>query len=101
VLEVVQPRLPCFKLGLRLGDPSLVRRFAQASRPSAYLRIIEGGELRAGDTIEVDTDNLPEHGVTMRMVSDAILLDPTLIPGMLQAPGLLPSLREWMTDRIF
>jgi MOSC domain-containing protein YiiM len=100
VLEVVQPRLPCFKLGLRLGDPALVRRFAQASRPGAYLRIIEPGELSAGDAIAVETESLPEHGVTMRMVSDAILLDPRLIPQVLEAPGLLPSLREWMTVRI-
>lgn len=100
VLEVVQPRLPCFKLGLRLGDATLVRRFARASRPGAYLRIIEPGELSAGDTIAVETETLPRHGVTMRMVSDAILLDPRLIRQVLGAPGLLPSLREWMTDRI-
>ena len=100
VLEVVQPRLPCFKLALRIGDPTFLRRFAQASRPGAYLRIVEPGELAAGDAIEVDAESLPEHGVTMRMVSDAILLDESLIPQVLQAPGLLPSLREWMTERI-
>src|SRR3954470_11400845 len=33
LLEVVQPRLPCFKLGLRMGDPGFVRGFARASRP--------------------------------------------------------------------
>jgi MOSC domain-containing protein YiiM len=66
VLEVTEPRLPCFKLGLRMGDPSFVRRFAQASRPGAYLRIVEEGELGAGDAIEVDLDALPDHGVTLR-----------------------------------
>src|SRR3954471_21454990 len=54
LLEVVQPRLPCFKLGLRMGDPSFVKRFGQASRPGAYLRILEEGELGAGDAVEVD-----------------------------------------------
>ena len=34
-LEVAQPRLPCAKLGLRFGDPGMVRRFAQAGRPGA------------------------------------------------------------------
>ena len=47
LLEVVQPRLPCFKLGLRMGDPSFVRTFGRASRPGAYLRIIDEGELAA------------------------------------------------------
>ena len=40
---------------------------------------------------------MDDHGVTMRLVSDAILLDHGLIPQVLEAPQLLPSLREWMT----
>ncbi len=99
LLEVVQPRLPCFKLGLRMGDPAFVRRFAQASRPGAYLRILEEGELGAGDDVDVDLEHLPDHGVTMRLISDAILLDHSLIPHVLEAPQLLPELREWMTGR--
>jgi MOSC domain-containing protein YiiM len=99
LLEVVQPRLPCFKLGLRMGDPSFVRRFGEASRPGAYLRIVEEGDLGAGDEVAVDVANLPDHGVTVRLISDAILLDHGLIPQVLEAPQLLPSLREWMTGR--
>jgi MOSC domain-containing protein YiiM len=100
VLEVVQPRLPCFKLGLRMGDPAFVRRFGQASRPGAYLRIVEEGELGAGDVVEIDADTRPGHGVSVRLVSDAILLDHGLIPRVLEAPQLLPSLREWMEGRV-
>ncbi len=79
-----------------MGDPSFVRRFGQASRPGAYLRIVEEGELGAGDAVEVDPAALPDHGVTMRLVSDAILLDHGLIPQALEAPQLPSSLREWM-----
>jgi MOSC domain-containing protein YiiM len=100
LLEVVQPRLPCFKLALRMGDPAFVKRFAQASRPGAYLRIVEEGALEAGEGVEVDLAALPDHGVTVRMVSDAILLDHELIPQVLEAPQLLPSLREWMMERV-
>jgi MOSC domain-containing protein YiiM len=100
LLEVVQPRLPCFKLGLRMGDPLFVRDFATASRPGAYLRIIEEGELGAGDAIEVDLDRFPDHGVTMRMISDALLLDHTLVPQALEAPDLLPSLRSALMKRL-
>jgi MOSC domain-containing protein YiiM len=98
LLEVVQPRLPCFKLGLKMGDPTFVRRFGQASRPGAYLRIVEEGELGAGDEIEVDTQALPDHGVTVRLVSDAILLDHGLAAQALEAPELIPSLREWFSE---
>jgi MOSC domain-containing protein YiiM len=100
LLEIAQPRLPCFKLGLRMGDPAFVRRFARASRPGAYLRIIEEGELGAGDTIDVEIEALPDHGVTMRLVSDALLTDHGLIPHVLEAPQLPEDLRDWMTRAI-
>src|SRR4051812_43402067 len=63
-LEVSQPRLPCSKLAIRLGEPQMVRRFATARRPGAYLRIVTEGELGAGDTVELL--HRPEHGVTVR-----------------------------------
>lgn len=99
LLEVAQPRVPCFKLGLRMGDPSFVKRFAQASRPGAYLRIVEEGELGAGDAVEVDAASVPGHGVTARLVSDALLLDRRLISRALDAPQLSQSLREAMAGR--
>jgi len=98
LLEVVQPRLPCFKLGLRMNDPSFVKRFARASRPGAYLRVIEEGDLAAGDAVEVDTGILPDHGVTVRLVFDAILQDHSLIPQALEVPQLIPSLRGWLAE---
>lgn len=98
LLEVAQPRQPCFKLGLRIGEPGFVKRFAQASRPGSYLRIIEEGDLGAGDPIEVVSR--PDHGITSRMVSDAILRDSTLIPLVIQAHQLPPELRSRLTQRI-
>src|SRR3954466_12180042 len=61
-LEVCQPRLPCAKLGVRFGDPRMVRRFGEASRPGAYLRIVGEGDVGAGDAIAVL--HRPGHGVT-------------------------------------
>ncbi|HVX33445.1 MAG TPA: MOSC domain-containing protein [Solirubrobacterales bacterium] len=96
LLEVVQPRLPCFKLALKMGDPTFVRRFGQASRPGAYLKIVEEGELGAGDAIEVDVAGRPDHGVDVRLVSDAFLVDHSLIPRAQAAPQLIEGLREQM-----
>jgi MOSC domain-containing protein YiiM len=98
LLEVVQPRLPCFKLGLRMGDPTFLRTFARASRPGAYLKIVEEGELGAGDAIEVDLAGRPEHGVSVRLVADAMLLDHSLIPRAEEAPQLIATLREQMAE---
>jgi MOSC domain-containing protein YiiM len=52
VLEVTQPRVPCFKLGLRFGRPELVKLFLRAGRSGFYLSVLREGELGAGDAIE-------------------------------------------------
>jgi len=96
-LEVCQPRLPCAKLALRMGEPTMVKRFAQASRPGAYLRIVSEGSLAAGDAIEIVAR--PEHGVTVRDVSDAILLDEALLGFAASAPELPAELAAWMRER--
>ncbi len=98
LFEVAQPRVPCFKLGLRIGAPGFVKRFAQASRPGAYLRIVREGDVGAGDPIAVSSR--PEHGITSRMVFDAILLDSTLVPIVVRAPQLPSELRAWLKSRI-
>ena len=53
LLQVAQPRLPCFKLGVRLADPRFPKRFLAVGRFGAYLRILEEGEIRAGDAVRV------------------------------------------------
>jgi MOSC domain-containing protein YiiM len=98
VLEVAQPRLPCFKLGIRIGEPGFVKRFAQASRPGAYLRIVTEGDIGVGDRIEITSR--PDHGITCRMVSDAVLRDPALLPVAARAPELPLALRSWMLERM-
>lgn len=51
VLEVSEPRMPCFKLGARMGTADFVELFAIVGRHGTYLRIIEEGTLAAGDEI--------------------------------------------------
>lgn len=97
LLEVCQPRVPCYKLGLRFDDPKMLKKFAQASRPGAYLRIVEEGELGAGDAVELL--DRPGHGVTVRDVSDALLLDEELLTARLAVPQLPTGLRDWIAHR--
>jgi MOSC domain-containing protein YiiM len=51
-LVVTQPRMPCFKLGIRFGDPSMVKTFLQAGKPGIYFAVLEEGEIAAGDSIK-------------------------------------------------
>jgi MOSC domain-containing protein YiiM len=97
VLEVAQPRLPCFKLGLRMGDPRFLKRFAAADRPGAYLRVVQEGDIGAGDAIDVLSR--PAHGVTSALVARAILREPQLLAAALLAPELPAGLRDWMQER--
>jgi MOSC domain-containing protein YiiM len=97
LLEVAQPRLPCFKLGLRMGDPKFLKRFADAARPGAYLRVIREGDIGAADAIEVVAR--PTHGVTSALVSRAILREPQLLNAAQQAPELPADLRDWLHER--
>jgi MOSC domain-containing protein YiiM len=96
-LEVCQPRLPCFKLGLRFGDPLMVKRFAAALRPGAYLRVIAPGDLEAGDEIEVA--DRPVHGVDIALVARALLGDDAVLARAAQARALPPPLAAWLRDR--
>jgi MOSC domain-containing protein YiiM len=50
---VSQPRLPCYKLGIRFDDARMVRRFLASGRSGYYLRIAAEGDVAAGDRIEL------------------------------------------------
>jgi MOSC domain-containing protein YiiM len=95
-LEVCQPRIPCSKLGLKFGNLKMVKLFGEANRPGAYLRIVREGELGAGDEIELLSR--PEHGVTVALVSAALLLDPSLRARAAAAPELAESLAVHLRD---
>ena len=93
LFEVSSPRVPCFKLSLRMEDGRFQQRFAAAGRPGAYLRIVEHGSLAAGDPITVV--HRPDHGVTVAMVAEAFHADHSLAPRLLAAPELTEGWREW------
>jgi MOSC domain-containing protein YiiM len=93
VLEVAQPRIPCFKLGIRMGDRRIPAWFAAAGRPGLYLRIVEPGVLEAGDPVRIVSR--PDHGVTIGTVERAYHADRTLVPRLLEAPELPVGWVEW------
>lgn len=50
-LQVSQPRKPCFKLGIRMGDPLFVKRFHRSARTGFYFRVVQPGDIGEGDPI--------------------------------------------------
>jgi MOSC domain-containing protein YiiM len=60
---VTQPRLPCFKLGIRFGRADMVKRFQRSGRSGFYLAVAQAGEIAAGDSFAFLSQD--EHGVTV------------------------------------
>jgi MOSC domain-containing protein YiiM len=93
LLEVSQPRVPCFKLAARLELPSFVRTFAEGRRPGSYLRVVGHGTVASGDAI--DLDFRPAHHVSIREFF-RIYLDQNVDPSPLLAiPQLSTGWHEW------
>ncbi|MCM3920411.1 MOSC domain-containing protein [Frankia sp. AiPs1] len=97
-LQVAQPRIPCFKLGIRFADRSLPRRFAAAGRPGIYLRVLVEGELGAGDAIDV-TPGAPAAVGVNALARAYHRHDAGLAAAVLGAPDLPASWYAWARER--
>jgi MOSC domain-containing protein YiiM len=95
-LEVSAPRIPCWKLAKKMDDPKFIKRFAQAGRPGAYMRIIDEGELEAGDEIEIV--ERPDHDVTVALFAHAYQGNRSELPRLLDAPALPQEWRDWIEE---
>ncbi len=71
LLAVSQPRVPCFKLGIRFGDRHMPRLFAQSLRTGFYLRVLQEGTVRAGDAVQLVARG--RGRVSIRALFDAYL----------------------------
>ncbi|MFJ9813940.1 MOSC domain-containing protein [Streptomyces sp. NPDC101151] len=83
VLEVTAGRIPCRTFQGHLDERGWVKRFTRKGATGAYLRVIEPGEIRAGDPIEIV--HRPEHDVTVAMQFRAVTTERELLPRLLAA----------------
>ena len=96
VLEISEPRVPCWRLGVRMNDKLFPRRFTEALRPGAYLRIVVEGDVGAGDEIQVI--GRPDHELTIRDVLRIYAFDRQEVARLLAIPGMSESWRRWAGD---
>ncbi|MFF3257550.1 MOSC domain-containing protein [Streptomyces sp. NPDC002932] len=92
VLEVSCPRIPCGTFQGWLARDGWIKRFTRAALPGAYLRVIEPGEIRADDPVEVV--HRPDHDVTVALVFRATTLEGDLLPRLLAADALPEEEKE-------
>jgi MOSC domain-containing protein YiiM len=70
---VTQPRVPCYKLGIRFGRPDILKRFLRSGRSGFYFAVTREGEVGAGDSIELIAR--AEEGLTVADVINLYTVD--------------------------
>ncbi len=63
-LIATQPRMPCYKLGVRFGRMDVIRRFMASGRPGIYFKVLQEGQVKAGDKIKIIRKD--EYNVTVK-----------------------------------
>jgi len=99
---VTQPRMPCFKLGIRFGRPDIIKRFLHSGRAGFYLAVVQEGEVGAGDSIELVTRD--QRGITVAEIvnlytSDAANQD--LLRRVSELSALPESWRDYFRKRLW
>ncbi len=89
VFEVTQPRVTCYRVGLRLDNPEMPALLVSHRRPGFYFRVIEEGDIDAGDRIEKIAEG-PGRVTVAEM--DALLYSPEHPIGVLQRAVRIPAL---------
>lgn len=101
VLRVSQPRIPCYKLGIRFGRDDMPKRFLASGRSGIYFSVVEEGSVESGDPIElIERD---AHGITVADVNRAFVrsrenLD--LLRHIIAAEILPPGLQRDLVERL-
>ena len=100
-LEVTQPRVTCFRIGVRLGQPLMPGLLVAHRRPGFYLRVIQEGHVRAGDTLELISRG--PHALSVAEVDGLLYLpDPDIdrVRDASDIPALSPGWRQSFAEML-
>jgi MOSC domain-containing protein YiiM len=98
---VTQPRMPCFKLGIRFNRRDIVKRFLESKRSGFYLSVIREGEVENGNAIEFAERQ--ETGVTITDIVNLYTIDSEnqeLLRRATELPALPQSWRDYFRKRL-
>ena len=99
---VTQPRMPCFKLGIRFGRPDILKRFLHSGRTGFYFAVVLEGEVGAGDSIELIAP--ADGGLTVADVVNLYTVDAenqALLRRATQSSTLPESWRDYFRKRLW
>ena len=101
LMEVSQPRQPCYKLGKRFDDPTLPKRFIKSGRVGYYLRVLTEGEIQAGDSVvrtSREQDAIDIRGLVSTWLNKHA--GPTDLERALASPALAAAWRDPLNERL-
>ncbi len=100
-VEVTQPRVPCYKLGIKMQLPDFPKMFLSSNRVGFYLRVVQEGEVGAGEAFDLIKEG-PER-MTVQEVTHLLYFDPDNLEGArraLRIPALSPGWRGSFEERV-
>jgi MOSC domain-containing protein YiiM len=98
---VTQPRMPCFKLGIRFNRADMVKRFLKSGRTGFYFAVLEEGDVAAGDSIDLvgeDENKITVTDVVALYTEDGANQD--LLRRASKLSALPDSWREYFRERL-
>lgn len=101
VLQLCQPRQPCFKLSLAMGEPRIVKALTRTGRSGWYFRVLRRGPLAAGDPITLEERPNPGWPLArfLRLIA-AKAVDPAELRELAVLPGLASQWRKLAAERL-
>jgi MOSC domain-containing protein YiiM len=100
---VTQPRLPCYKLGIRFGNDEMVKWFLESRRTGFYLAVTREGEVGAGDAlipIGREPDSIPVSAITRLYIAKVYSDEDRRLVEKARGLSALPdSWKQWLWDR--
>ncbi len=100
-VEVTQPRVPCYRLGIKMNEAKFPKMFLQSCRVGFYFRVLEEGEVGAGDSFQLLRED--RERMSVRQICHLYYFDPKNLEDCKRAiriQGLSPGWREGFVDRL-
>lgn len=95
IIQISQPRIPCYKLGIRFGDKRIVKQFQQSDFSGVYFRVLQEGQVSANDAL-VEQETAHKKNITVAQVYSLFkggIPDPVLVEKALEEPLLSESIK--------
>lgn len=100
-IMITEPRMPCYKLGLRFGRSDIIRMFLQSERTGFYFSVVQEGEVRAGDQFELIKRN--KHGVRVSDITRLYVREKdnySLLRRVIEVEALPESWRNYFQNQL-